>query len=587
MLDLLIRGGLVINGTGEAPRTADVGVRDGKIVEVGRVTSAAKATVDADGALVTPGFIDVHTHYDGQLLWDDAIDPSFSHGVTMAIAGNCGVGFAPLNPRYRRELVELMEGVEDIPGIVIEDGLDWNWRTFGDYLDRIDARNFSMDVAVQMTHSPLRVAVMGERALRHEQATAEDLETMTQHVREAMQAGAMGFSGGRIEEHHSSKGAYVPGTFAADEELMALATAMGGAGHGTFQIVPRGAIGGMVSEGIGRDARRAEHDRIARIARAANRPLTYLILQMPDDPDDWVMMLRESAKLQAEGLRLHPQIASRPGGLMIMLAANHPFRFRRSYMEVAHLPLAERAAALRDPRRRAAILAETDDTALLAKAPDQERMLAQYLRGRMTDMYAVTAPIDYEPTTDTRVDHLARAAGVSPDRYIYDHLTAGDGRNVVADFQLNYIHGNLDAMCDLLEHPLIISGLGDGGAHLSVICDASMTTSQLTFWGRDRKRGRKLPIEKIVHKMTKQNADLYGLKDRGVIAEGMRADINVIDFDRLGVDLPEVRYDLPAGGPRLLQKSSGYLATMVNGVVTRRNDADTGARPGRLVRSRR
>ena len=587
MYDKIIRGGTVIDGTGASARTADVAIQDGKIVEVGKIGSPARETIDADGALVTPGFIDVHTHYDGQFLWDDKLDPSFSHGVTMAIAGNCGVGFAPLRPEFRHDLIDLMEGVEDIPGIVLDEGMDWNWRSFGDYLDRLGERSYAMDIASQMTHSPLRVAVMGERALNHEQATPEDIAAMQQQVREGMKAGALGFSAARLEEHFSSKGARVPGTYAADDEFLALAKAMGESGHGTFQMVPWGAIGGMISPGVGRDNRIAEHDRIARIARAAGRPLTYLLLQMPADPNDWLMMLSESEKAKTQGLRLYPQIASRAGGVLVMLDANHPFRFRPSYEAIAHLPVAERAAAMRNPELKAKILAEKEDERFSSKAREPERILARYLQARFADMYALTLPIDWEPTEESQVKVAAARAGVTPESFLYDHLIANGGSNMVADIQLNYVHGNLDSMHDLLEHPQVISGLGDGGAHLSVICDASQTTSQLTFWCRDRTRGPKLSIEKIVAKMTRNNAELYDLRDRGVIAPGMRADINVIDFDRLGLDMPDVRRDLPTGGPRLLQNSHGYLATMVAGEVTRRNDADTGARPGRLVRGGR
>jgi N-acyl-D-aspartate/D-glutamate deacylase len=585
MYDKIIRGGTVVDGSGAPGRTADVAVLDGRIAEVGRISAPARETIDAHGALVTPGFIDVHTHYDGQFLWDDKIDPSFSHGVTMAVAGNCGVGFAPLRPEYRQELIELMEGVEDIPGIVLAEGMDWDWRSYGDYLDRLGARSYSMDIASQMTHSPLRVAVMGERALKHETATPEDIAAMTQQVREGMKAGAIGFSGARLEEHFSSKGERVPGTYAADEEFLALARAMGESGHGTFQMVPWGAIGGMISPGVGRDNRIAEHDRFVRIAKAANRPLTYLLLQMPADPDDWLAMLAESEKARAQGVRLYPQIASRAGGVLVMLDANHPFRFRPSYEAVAHLPVAQRAAAMRDPAVRAKILSEAADERFSSKVREPERILARYLQARFGDMYALTLPIDWEPTEDHKIKVAAAKAGMAPEAYLYDHLTAGDGSNMVADIQLNYVHGNLDVMRDLLDHPLVISGLGDGGAHLSVICDASQTTSQLTFWCRDRTRGPRLPVEKIVEKMTRHNAELYDLKDRGVIAPGMRADINVIDFDRLGLDMPDVRRDLPTGGPRLLQNSHGYLATMVKGEVTRRHDEDTGARPGRLVRA--
>ncbi len=587
MHDLLIRGGSVIDGTGAPARTADVAVQDGRIVEVGKVNAPARETIDADGALVTPGFIDVHTHYDGQFLWDDKIDPSFSHGVTTAIAGNCGVGFAPLRAEYRQELIELMEGVEDIPGVVIEDGLDWNWRSFPDYLDRLEERRYTMDVACHIPHSPLRVAVMGERAFRHENATAEDIAEMGRQVREAMKAGAVGVSAARILEHVSSKGAAVPGTFALDDELVGLAEAMGAGGHGTFQMVPLGAIGGMVTAGIGRDARLEEHHRLARIAKASGRPVTFLVLQMPADPDDWMMMLSESERQAREGLRIHPQIASRPGGFMLTLGSNHPFRFKPSYAAIAHLQLADRAAAMRDPQRRAAILAESDDPAEAARTRKPEQMLMGYLESHLGGLYAMSLPLDFEPTEDCKVEKLAARAGKSQAAFVYDHLSAGDGTNLLAELSLGYLDGNLDRMRDLLDHPLVISGLGDGGAHLALICDASMTTSQLTFWGRDRSRGPKLALERIVAKMTGNNADLYGFNDRGVIAAGRRADINVIDFDNLSLELPRIVNDLPAGGPRMLQKSRGYLATLVNGTMTRRNDSETGTRPGRLVRAGR
>ena len=587
MHDLLIRGGSVIDGTGAPAATADVAIKDGRIVEIGKASSPARETIDADGAIVTPGFIDVHTHYDGQFLWDDTIDPSFSHGVTTAIAGNCGVGFAPLRPEYRRELIELMEGVEDIPGIVLEDGLDWNWRSFGDYMDRLAARSYTMDVATHMTHAPLRVAVMGERAFRHENATAEDIAEMARLVREGMKAGAVGVSVARIVEHVSSKGAAVPGTFALDDELIGLAEAMGSTGYGTFQMIPFGVVGGMVNPGIGREARLAEHDRIARLAQASGRPVTYVVVQMPADPEDWMMMLSESERRAAEGLRIHPQIASRPGGLILTLGSNHPFRFRPSYAEIAHLPLAQRAAAMRDPQRRAAILAEADDPAEAAKTRKPEQMLTAYVATILGSLYAMSMPLDYEPTEDSRIDRLAASLGISEAAYCYDHLVAGDGGNMLAGLQLNYVDGNVDAMRKLLDHPLTISGLGDGGAHLSLICDASMTTSQLTFWGRDRTRGPKLALEKIIAKLTSNNAALYDFNDRGTIAVGKRADINVIDFDKLALEMPAIVNDLPGGGPRMLQKSRGYLATAVNGIVTRRNDADTGARPGRLIRAGR
>jgi N-acyl-D-aspartate/D-glutamate deacylase len=585
MLDVIIRGGILVDGTGAAPVTGDLGIKDGKIAEVGgRITLPARETIDADGALVTPGFIDVHTHYDGQFLWDDRLDPSFSHGITTAIAGNCGVGFAPLRPEFRRELIELMEGVEDIPGVVLDVGMDWQWRSFGDYLDRLDARHYAMDVASQIAHAPVRVAVMGERALNMEAATPEDIAAMATIVGEAMAAGALGFSTGRIAEHVSSKGAAVPGTYAPAEELLAIAKAMGTAGHGTFQMVPFGAIGGVVSGSIDRAARQAEHDLIVRVAQVSGRPVTYLMLQIADDPEDWHRMLAETERHAASGLRIHPQIASRPGGLLATLESHNPFRFRPSWLAVADLPLPERLKALRGPARRAAILSEAslDDPAFSIV----DKRMAQLFVDRVRQLYPMTLPLNYEPGEGDTLGAMADRDGVPPLEWLYDHLTAGDGSNVAADNLLNYADGNLDAMHDMLAHPLVISGLGDGGAHLGTICDASMTTSQLILWARDRKRGPKLPLEHIVAKMTRDNAGLYGLNDRGVLAEGKRADVNVIDFDALSLELPKIHHDLPNDGPRLLQASRGYVATLVNGEVTRRNDAETGARPGRLIRGR-
>jgi len=585
MYDMIIRGGTVVDGTGTAGYSADVAITDGLIVEVGKISGTAREVIDADGAIVTPGFIDVHTHYDGQFLWDDRLDPSFSHGVTTAIGGNCGVGFAPVRPEHKQALIELMEGVEEIPGIVLDEGLDWDWETFPDYLDRLAMREYTMDVACHIAHAPLRVFVMGDRALSHEAATADDVAQMANLVREAMDAGAVGFSGARLLEHLSSTGEHVPGTFADDDELLGMARAMGDSGHGTFQIIPLGGVGASMFEEAGREARLAEHDRIERIAEVAGRPLTYSLVQFNSDEADWHMMLEASERAAAKGLRIAPQVGARSVGALTTLDGNHIFMLRPSYHAVAHLPLAQRLSELRNPTRRAAILREQSDPALIAANP-QLGAFIEMLTGRIGGIFPMTLPLDYEPAPEDRLEILAAKAGVPMEDYLYDHYTAGDGNNVCASHVLNFIGGGLEGSYDMMKREITASGLADGGAHMKMICDASMPTFMLSFWARDRTRGPKLPLEHVVRKLSLKNAELYGLTDRGQIAPGKRADINVIDYDRLALHMPRIVHDLPKGSPRMLQGSTGYRMTMVGGVVTRLNDTETGARPGRLIRSK-
>jgi N-acyl-D-aspartate/D-glutamate deacylase len=585
MYDILIRGGRIVDGTGSPTRPGNVAIQDGVIVAIGEVDGPAREVIEANGALVTPGFIDVHTHLDGQFLWDDKLDPCFSNGVTTAIAGNCGVGFAPVRPETKQELIELMEGVEDVPAEVVTQGLKWDWESFPDYLDRLGERHYAIDVAVQVPHSALRTYVMGERGAKHEPATSEDIAEMSRLLVEALEAGAIGFSTGRIVEHLSSTGNHVPGTFAEDDELMGIAEAMRKAGRGVFQMNPRGMSGDYVGvPELGREKRLAEHDKLREIARRSGRPVTYLFLQFPSDEEDWRVFLAESAKANAQGLALYPQTSSRSVGALSTLDGHHRFELRPSYREIADLPLAERVEAMRDPARKAAILAEGDDREAAADDPNLLQLVDLYT-AKMRTVFPLSPPLDYEPGPDKTLGALADAAGVSEESYLYDHLIANGGRNLIAMFGCNYVDGDLEAVREMLENPAVISGLSDAGAHAKFICDSALPSWQLAFWTRDRTRGPTIPLETIVRKLSATSAELYGLEDRGTIAVGKRADVNVIDHGRLRLELPEMLNDLPAGAPRLVQRATGYLATIVNGVTIRRNDEETGARPGRLVRS--
>ena len=588
MYDLIIAGGSLIDGTGSAAVTGDIAIKDGLIAEIGgRITSPAKRRIDADGAIVTPGFIDLHSHYDGQISWDDKIDPSFSNGITTTIAGNCGVGFAPARAEDHDRLISLMEVVEAIPGIVLKEGVPWAWETFPDYMEFLGKRSYGVDVGVLMPHAPLRVYAMGDRAVRHEQATAEDIAKMTGWVCEAMAAGAMGVSAGRIVEHmYGDDRANVPGTFAEEDELLAIARAVGDSGHGIFQMIMRGTVGdSAVEKGLGAEGRLAEHALAERIARASGRPVHYLLQQFDSDPGDWKMMLDATARSNEAGVPVYAHVASRGFGMLSMLDGYHAFMGRPAYLEIAHLSVADRAAAMRDPTRRAAIMAQED--APMAVVGRDEWGMAKYLTARAAAAYLLDGRVDYEPDPSEQVRHIAEASGRSVLDVVYDHLTADDGGNVVAHMFFNYSNGNLDHTREMLQSPYALASLGDGGAHMRLISDVSMMPFHLTFWARDRKRGPTLPLEKMVAKITGDNARAYAFHDRGTLAVGKRADINVIDYDNMRIGLPEMVHDLPAGGGRLNQVASGFIATLLNGVVTRERDADMGERPGRLIRSRR
>ena len=580
--ELVISGGTIVDGTGAPGYLGDIGIDDGLITAVGGSLSGDQ-TIDAAGAIVTPGWVDVHTHYDGQAAWDDTLDPSFSNGVTSLVMGNCGVGFAPCREGQEQTLIELMEGVEDIPGTALHEGVPWGaWESFGEYLDFLGERTYAMDIGAQLAHGALRFHVMGERGVNNEEATAADLAEMRRLVAEATAAGAVGFSTSRTIFHRSLDGTPVPGTFANTAELKELVQGMADGGGAVFEAITSESIGDLEAFGGERFAQADELEMLADISRSTGQKVTFTTVQNSDRPQDWRKVLDFVTENNANGTQLYPQVSSRPIGLLSSLEGYHAFMRRRSYLEIAHLPVSERAAAMRDPKMKATILSDED---IPPENPGSMEGLYEALQARIPNMYALAPVVDYEPTPDQSFVEIAAAAGKTPTEAAYDHLCEGDGTNVATMLGAGFVDRNLDAIHEMLTHPETITGLGDAGAHVRLICDGTMPTTQLTLWARDRHLGPKIPLEFLVEKQTRRNARLYGLNDRGTLEVGMRADLNVIDLENLTVGRPVTHADLPAGGVRFLQPVSGYTATVVNGVQTRANGEDTGERPGRLIRS--
>ncbi|TCZ65956.1 N-acyl-D-amino-acid deacylase family protein [Roseicella aquatilis] len=564
-LDLVIRGGTVVDGSGAKPFEADVAIAGGRIVQVGQVAGRGAEEIDARGKLVTPGFVDIHTHYDAQATWSSRIDSSSYNGVTTALIGNCGVGFAPCLPERRDALVKLMEGVEDLPEVVLTEGLPWTWQTFPEFMDVLGARRWDMDIAAQVTHAPLRIHVMGERAEAHAEATEAEVAEMARLAAEGIRAGALGFSTSRAIAHRTLDGKHTPTLGTPEAELEAIGRAVGAAGASWLQVISDF------------DDPEDEFARLQRICAASGRPLTFSLLQRESRPWLWRFLLEKIEAANRAGAPMTGQVMARPVGLMFGFElSQHPFVARPSWQKVAHLPFAERMQALRDPALKSALLSE--------------EIADPMLRARLNtwDMiFRLGDPPDYEPRPETSLGAIATQRGMDPAELAWDWMMEQEGRAILNRPIINYADRDLEAVRAMVEHPQTLMGLGDGGAHVGIICDASSTTHMLAYWTRDRIRGPKLPLEFAVKRLTRDNALALGLKDRGLVAAGKKADLNVIDYDRLQVRVPVMRYDLPAGGKRLVQRADGYTASVVSGAVTYREGEPTGALPGRLVRGAR
>ena len=564
--DLVIRGGEVADGLGGALRSADVAVRNGRIVEVGQLTGSGKQEIDARGLLVTPGFVDIHTHYDGQVMWDSQLAPSSWHGVTTAVMGNCGVGFAPVRTRDHERLIELMEGVEDIPGAALHEGLGWGWESFADYLDAVERRPHDIDVCAQLPHGALRVYVMGERAARLEAATPDDIAQMRSLAAEAMRAGALGFSTSRSMNHRSIKGDPIPSLRATRDELMGIALGLRDAGRGVLQFI----------SDFNAPSLEVEFAMLRELVEVSGRPMSISLAQRHSSSRGWRKLLDLVGDAVAAGLTMRAQVAPRPIGVLFGLqGSRNPFSACPSFKaEVAALPLAGKVERLRDPLLRARLLVEIE----ALQGDSMGLRLTAFDR-----IFPFGDPPDYEPAASSSLAAQAVSRGVSAAELAYDLLLEDEGRAFLFAPFANYADYNLDACREMLDDPNTVVGLGDGGAHVSIISDGSFPTYLLTHWGRDRPQGR-FDLAWLVKRQTSDTARAVGLLDRGVIAPGMKADLNVIDMAKLGLSAPVMSADLPAGGKRLLQRASGYVATVVSGVPVYRDGQATGALPGRLVR---
>ncbi len=565
MHDLVIRGGTIVDGTGAPARKADVAISGGFISAIGENLGPASEEIDASGLLVTPGWVDIHAHYDGQITWDPYVTPAGWSGTTTVVIGNCGVGFAPVRPDHHEFLIQLMEGVEDIPGAALAEGISWEWETFPEYLDALDKRSFAIDIGTQVPHGAVRAYVMG-KGLNENEASPDDIDRMAEIVREGLEAGALGFSTSRTALHRAKDGKVVPGTYASADEVLGIGRMLGRAGHGVFQ---------MASDYLPEEY---ELGWMKQLSRETGKRVLYSVVQSAGDPDQWRRLLRAAEEDAAEGGLLTPQIAPRPVGLLLGFEGSlHPFFLHKDFGALKDLTVEERTAALRMPSVREAILGNAPDFSRF------EGVLAMLTSG-FDMMYPLGKTPNYEPAPEDSIAAIAAREGRKPQEVAYDVLASDDGGNLLYLPMLGYVDGNLDATRELMRHPNSVYGLADGGAHCGMISDASIPTFLLTHWGRDRTRGERIPLEELIENQTRRTAECYGLFDRGVIAPGMKADINVIDFDNLYIHEPVLTNDLPAEGKRFLQKITGYRMTLCSGEVIYRDGQPTGALPGKLIR---
>ena len=565
MFDLIIKNGLVYDGKGSEPFKADLAISNEKIVEIGKIEDKGRKVIDAEGKIVTPGFVDIHTHYDGQVTWDPYLRPSTYHGVTTVVMGNCGVGFSPCKPNQRDWLIGLMEGVEDIPGTALHEGIDWEWESFPEYLDALEKKPLAIDVGTQIPHGAVRAYVMGERGINHEEASSEEIEEMKQIVQEAVKAGAYGFSTSRTEKHNDVNGNLTPSITAHKTELVEIAKSLGEINQGVLQ---------GISDFYDFDS---EFDIFKTMSKESGRPISITVEQQDARPEWWLQLLDGIQEAQTEGVNMYGQVPPRATGILMGLTATlNPFRFHPSYMEIADLSLEERVKIMNTSQFKEKLLKEN----AVSINPLVDEIVNAYGK-----MFKLGEPANYEPDPKTSFHSLANLSNMTAEEIAYDAMLEKEGKALIYHPLFNYQTGDLSLVEKMLKHPYTIAGLGDAGAHCGAISDASFPTTLVQHWSRDRDRGEKLPLETVIKMQTSETASLLGINDRGIIEEGYKADINVIDYEGLTLHEPEIINDLPAGGRRLVQKASGYDYTIVSGEIAFIKGEATGELNGRLIRN--